>query len=586
MDGPEVNQPGLGRLRQVVAQFVNRRLPSRGTFRQDAVSGLTVTVSVVPDGLANGLLAGVNPIYGLYANMIGPIVGGVLTCSRMMVINSTSAAALVAGQALLPLSSEDRPSALFVMVIAAGVLGVALGVLGLGRLTRFVSFSVMTGFIAGIAVVLILGQLPTITGVDAEGESRIAQTLHVLSHIGQLHLPSASVAGLAFVLGYGLARSPLSTVAGLVAIAAPTALVVFAGLEGVATVGDIGEISGGLPSPFFPSASDVTFATMTGALSVAIIVLVQGAGVSQSVPNVDGSRSDPSRDFVAQGAANIASGLFRGLPVGGSLGGTALNVVSGGRGRWAGILSGVWMAVIVLGIPGIVTRVVMPALGALLIVAAISSVNPSEIASVWRAGWPSRLAAMTTFVSTLVLPIQVAVGFGVVLSALLYVTESSTDVSVVELVEHRGGRIEEKPRPKRLSSDTVTVLDVYGHLFFAGARTLEQLLPSVPADIEHPVVILRLRGRTSLGATLVEVISGYADRLRAVEGRLYVAGVGEDVLRHLTQTGTFKQTAEVRAYPATPFVLEATRQAKSDAEAWLVTVHEEGSAGPSSDPSA
>jgi hypothetical protein len=84
---------------------------------------------------------------------------------------------------------------------------------------------------------------------------------------------------------------------------------------------------------------------------------------------------------------------------------------------------------------------------------------------------------------------------------------------------------------------------------------------------------------------LVEVISQYSDRLRAVEGRLYVAGVGEDVLRHLTRTGKFKQTAEVRAYPATPFVLEATRQARSDAEAWLVTIHEERSAGPSPDSS-
>ena len=152
----------------------------------------------------------------------------------------------------------------------------------------------------------------------------------------------------------------------------------------------------------------------------------------------------------------------------------------------------------------------------------------------------------------------------------------------MELVEHPGGRIEERPRPKRLSSDTVTVLDVYGHLFFAGARTLERLLPAVPADIEHPAVIVRLRGRSSIGATLAEVISGYADRLRGVEGRLYVAGVGEDVLRHLTQTGKFIQTTEVRAYPATPFVLEATRQARTDAEAWLVTVHDEDPSADSS----
>ncbi len=203
-----------------------------------------------------------------------------------------------------------------------------------------------------------------------------------------------------------------------------------AGLDAIATVGDVGEISGALPAPFLPSLDAISVGSVTGAFAVAIVALVQGSGVSQSVPNPDRSRRDPSRDFIAQGAANLASGLFRGLPVGGSLGGTALNVISGAGGRLAGICSGVLMAVIVVGLPGVISRVVMPALGALLMLAAIHSLDMSDVRSVWRAGWPSRLAGATTFLSTLFLPIQAAVGLGVVLSALLYVNESSTDVSL------------------------------------------------------------------------------------------------------------------------------------------------------------
>jgi SulP family sulfate permease len=149
----------------------------------------------------------------------------------------------------------------------------------------------------------------------------------------------------------------------------------------------------------------------------------------------------------------------------------------------------------------------------LLILASVSTIKPSEALSIWNTGWRSRLASVATFLSTLFLPIQAAVGFGVVLSALLYVNQSSTDISVVELVKRSDGSIEEREPPKRLASNKVTVLDVYGYLFYAGARTLERLLPKVNG-VENPAVILRLRGHTNMGATLVEVLSNYADKLQ------------------------------------------------------------------------
>src|SRR6185503_4617310 len=106
-----------------------------------------------------------------------------------------------------------------------------------------------------------------------------------------------------------------------------------------------------------PSLSAMTLDVLTGALAVALIVLVQGAGVSQSVPNPDGSRRGTSRDFIAQGAANVASGLFRGLPVGGSLSATALNVIYDAQSRWAATFAGLWMALIVTGFPGLVSYI-------------------------------------------------------------------------------------------------------------------------------------------------------------------------------------------------------------------------------------
>src|SRR4029078_6914418 len=149
----------------------------------------------------------------------------------------------------------------------------------------------------------------------------------------------------------------------------PSLLIALIGAK-VQIVSDVGDIAGSIPTPQLPAFSLVdTLSIVTGALSVAIVTLVQGVGVGQSVPNRDGSRTRISRDFIAQGAANVASGLFRGLPVGGSLSGTAINVISGAVTRWASIFAGLWMAVIVLGVPTLVGFIAMPALGALLTVA-------------------------------------------------------------------------------------------------------------------------------------------------------------------------------------------------------------------------
>ena len=569
---PEINQPGLRELREAVANRLWRPFEKPAHLRRDAVAGLNTAINNVPDGMANGVLVGVNPLYGLYANLVGPIVGGALSSARLMMITTTAAASLTAGQALAPLPLNRRENAMFVMVILIGVFQLAFGLMRLGRFTRFVSYSVTTGFLAGIAVLLILSQLPTIAGATVSGSNRVLQTLFLLSHLERVSLESVSMGVLALVLAVLLPKTKLGNLGRLVAIVIPSLMVAALAIDGVSVVDDVGDIPGGVPMPFLPSFF-AAIGLFTGAASVAAITLVQGAGVSQSVPNPDGSRISASRDFIAQGAANLVSGFFRGLPVGGSLSSTALHVMSGATSRWASIFAGLWMIAIVVIAPDLVERVAMPALGALLVLAGARSLKPDEMRLVWRAGWPSRLAGVTTFVSTLVLPIQAAVGIGVVISALLFMNRSSIDVAVVELVQRSDGLIEEREGPERLPSREVTVLDVYGHLFYAGARTLEELLPR-PRGAEQPVVVLRLRGRTSLGATLIDILDDYARELAAAGGRLYLSGVSRDAHRQIERSGKLRLERSVRAYRATPVIGQSTNEARGDAEEWLVSARD------------
>ena len=330
----------------------------------------------------------------------------------------------------------------------------------------------------------------------------------------------------------GLGRTRLATLSSLFALVVPSLLVALLGWESVQRVVDVSPIPRGIPTPALPNLALLTPELVLAALALAVVIAVQGAGVSQSVENPDDSPVSASRDMLAQGVGNVASGLLSGIPAGGSVGQTALNVSVGARSRWAGVLGGVWMLVIVLLVPGLVGQVPMSVLAALMILAGISAIDFREARSIWNTGGAARWSILATFVATLVLSVPVAVGAGVLLTVVLYLASSASDVRVRALVPAGDGRFSEGDPPARLPSNSVTVLDVYGSLFFAGARTLREALPS-PEGAMRPAVVLRLRGRTQVGATLIEVLDEYADELAEAGGRLYLSGVDERVSTQL-----------------------------------------------------
>ena len=560
---PEATQPGLDRLREAVVRHAPWRLPGRATRRSDAVAGLNVTIANVPDGLANGMLVGVNPVFGLYATMVGPFIGGLVSSTRLMVISTTAAASLTAAQALGSIGPDDRATALFVMVTLAGVIQLALGIAGAGRFMRFVSYSVTTGFLTGVAVLLVLSQLPTITGVVVAGSNRVTQTIDLVLNARSIDVASVAVGVLTLALAVLLPRTRLQGLGRLLAVVIPSVVVAAIGLDSVGTVSDIGSIPRSVPLPEMPAIA-IAFDVLAGALAVAVVTLVQGAGVSQSVPNPDGSRSNVSRDFIAHGAANIVSGFFRGLPIGGSVSTTAVNVMSGARSRWSSVFAGVWMVLIVVGAPALVGYVAMPALGALLVLAGLGSLRWREIAAVWNTRFAAKLAGGTTFLAMLFLPIQAAVGIGVVLSILLLVNEASRDIEVVELRRRDDGAIEEHAAPGQLAGGRVTVLQVYGDLAHPGANALAERLPE-PHE-RNPVVVLRLRGRSRMGATLVDVLARYAEELRRAGGRLFIAGIAPDAA--IIESEKLRR-ADIRLFEATPVLGESMRAAVLAGETWL-----------------
>jgi sulfate permease, SulP family len=559
---------GIRRVLAPAGRWLRSVRPERRYLRSDLLAGLPGAIGSVPDGMAAAVLVGVNPVQGLYASFAGPIAGGLSTSTRLMVITTTSAAALAAGSALQGVAPAQRPDAVVLLTLLAGVALAVAGILRLGRYTRFVSYSVMIGFLTGIAVNIVCSQLADLTGSTAHGGFPLAKAVDVIIHPGRIDVASLLTGLGALAILVLLARTRLAMVSALAALVIPTAVVAVAGASSVARVRDVGEIPRGFPLPHVPDVRLLSFGLVTGALAIAAIVLVQGAGVSEAAPNEDGTRSDVNQDIVAQGVANVASGFFRGLPVGGSVGQTALNKSVGARTRWAAIWSGIWMLAILVAFSGLVGLVALPTLAAILIYAAAGSLRFGEISAILRTGRISQVAVVTTFAATLFLPVAAAVGIGVALSLMLQLNQEAMDLAVVELVPRDDGRFEERPPPAKLISGHVTVLDVYGSLLYAGARTLQARLPD-PAGARSPAVVLRLRRRTSLGATFIKVVSDYAGQLADVDGRLYLSGLEPSLTQRLRRTGQID--GPVRTFEATPIVGESTQAAYLDAEAWLVT---------------
>jgi SulP family sulfate permease len=543
----------------------------RGQLTADFIAGLTFAVVNVPQGMGNAVLATVNPVFGLYTLMIATPVGALFTSSVYMNVSTTGALSVAAGDALYYFPGEQKIAALVTLVVLIGLFQLASGLLKLGSLIRFVSQSVMTGFITGIALNIVLGALSDLTGYTSPYYIEIPKLADMVLNINQFD-PLTTLLGLATIgLIVAFSYTPLSKFALILALAVITGVSVFLtsvlGVEPVELVGDIAYIPRSLPLPMLPDLSLIP-ALIMPAIAIGIIGLVQGAGVGQSYPNPDGKYPDVSRDFSGQGLANIATGLFQGIPGGGSMSGTAVSVNAGAKSRWANIFAGLMVAVIVLLFADAVKLVPMTALGGLLVVVGFQNIRPQQIALVWQTGLVARAAMVLTLLATLTMPLQFAILVGVAIAILLHVFQSSNRIEVVQFVPVERGFPVEQPAPADLPSREVTLLYTYGSLFFAAASTFEKKLPSVD-EAHQAVVILILRGQPEVGSTFNGVLRRYATALQANGGKLMLTGVSPSLRHQLDRTGTTALIGEENLFMVQDQLGAAMNDALTAARTWL-----------------
>ena len=540
----------------------------RDTLRKDAVAGLVLGVESVPDGLAAGLLAGVSPLSGLYAYLFGTIGGSFFTSSAFMAVQATGAMAIVIADVPAVHTAGDPAQALFTLSVLTGVVMLAAGFLRLGSVLRFVSNAVMVGFISAVGVNIILGQLANLTGYKAEGANRVIRAVNTLIHPGELHLQSLAIGILTVALILLLERTRLGPLGLVLAVVVTSALVAILGWGSVALVRELSEIPRALPLPRAPELRLVP-SLVVPALSLAFVGLVQGAAISANFPNPDGRYPDVSRDFIGQGAANVIAGIFRGMPVGGSMSASSLDKAAGARSRMSLMIASVVMAVVIIAFAGLVGYIAMPALAGLLILVGYRTIKPADLQSVWKTGAVQKTVLLTSFVLTMVIPLQYAVLAAVGLSVILHVVRQSNQVTIKRWLLDPDGNLIETDPPARLPVNEVVALQPYGSLFFAAAPVLEAQLPATDGAGRNSVVILRLRGRTDLGTTFMDVLRRYAQALVASGSKLVIVSASERIQEQLRVTGVTDLITPENIYNGDERVAATLKRAYADAMTWI-----------------
>lgn len=539
--------------------------------RQDVIAGVTGAVVGIPQAMGFALIAGIDPIYGLYTAILSTIIASLVIRSSLLTVSPTNAIALVVASTLSAFDEGIHPQALFTLTFLVGVIQVAAGYLRLQRYTRLVSNAVMTGFITGASLLIILGQAANLTGyrVAADVDGAIPEFMDWLLHINQWDWVTIAFGVGSLLSMVALRYTPLKYLSAFVSVAGASAIAFWVNAESVRVVGDIAAIPAGLPAPSLPDIGLMPD-LFPSALALAVLALIQSIGITQSVDEMEDVGLNDRRDFYGQGIANLVGGFFQNMPSGGSLSRTAVNISAGAQTRFANLIAGGVIALSLLFFAPAIEQVLLAALAAQLMVAAVRLIRPTEIWHTWRVSRSGRYAMLITFASTLVLPLEFAIFIGVGLHVFEYVLSASQHVNVVQLIkEPEVPLFTERPSPDALR-EPVTILSIQGNLFFAGMPFLKQQLP-YQTEVERPIIILRLRNISYLGTTGIRVLADYADWLQQEGGELILSGVAPHIQAqlheyendnpHITGLGVF--AAEPTIFQST---IKAWEHARSSLE--------------------
>ncbi len=539
------------------------RTYSTSALGKDLLAGLTVAIVALPQSMAYAIIAGLDPVYGIYTAIVSAVIGSLMGSSNHLITGPTNAISLLVASGLQRYTGQERfLEVVALLTLLAGLMQIFCGLVRMGKMINFVSHSVIVGFTCGAGVIIALGQLNSALGVpSARGYQAVAAKVwHLLGHLDSVNPwtagVSAAVIGLILLLKRINKNLPGPLIALLGAILASRVLDLSA--HGVKLTG---AIPCSLPVPhLFPLDYETIRGLFSAAIPIAIIGLVEAISIAKSIGSQSDQKIDANQEFLGQGLANTIAAFFQCYPGSGSFTRSAINYYSGAATRFAGVFSGLILAALLFGFAPFAQYMPKCSLAAVIILIGIGMVNPREIRKVMAASRSDSITMWVTFGATILMPdLDWAIYMGVFISIALYLRDTNTvPVRLLVPVPDGSGFCERELGHVSTACPVLTI-HIEGNLYFGVADDLERKLESFAGQAQ--VYILRLKRVTTIDLTALEVLDVFVRRMKQSGATVLLCGVRTGMHAILENTRLAERIGAGNIYLSQDELFDSTRQA-------------------------
>ena len=528
----------------------------KSQFVKDVTAGIIVAIIARPLSIALALASGVGPEAGIFTAIVAGFVISALGGSSVQIAGPTAAfATIVAG-----IVARDGMDGLVIATVLAGVFLILMGICRFGSLIKFIPYTITTGFTSGIAVTIVIGQLKDFFGVTYPEGVRPIETMEKLAafleNIGTVN-PAALIVGavslaILIISPYIFKKIPGSLIAVIVGIF----MVKFLPLK-VSTIGNLYTISNALPSFHLPTVNfEIVQAAIPNAFTIAILAAIESLLSCVVADGMINGKHRSDMELVAQGAGNIASALFGGIPATGAIARTAANIKNGGRTPVAGMVHSITLVIVLVVLMPYAGMIPMPTIAAILFIVAYNMCQWRTFLQLVKTAPKSDiLVLVVTFVLTVLFDLVVAIEIGMILACLLFIKRMSEETKAESWVYTDDDTVAVNENLRKLPAE-IRVYEVSGPLFFGASDAIEHIVVEESAKC----LVLRMRAVPALDSTAMNALTALTKTCESKGVTIVFSHVNEQPMKVMKKAGFVALAGEENFCPNITAALERAEE--------------------------
>lgn len=544
---------------------------SRTKFFRDVLAGLTTALVAIPVVLGYSLVAGLPPQVLLDSAIMALIFAALFNSSRHLGSGPSTTICLLFAAVVAGIETDDPRAVAVMLALLVGLFTFLAGIFKLGNLTRFISRSVIVGFSTGVALLIAANQMSTLVQQERPSGAGFFMLIgYFFKGLWEMAFnPYAMAIGLFTIGAIVLLKKTLRLIPGPIVL-----VVLFGALTGLFDWGnqlDLRQVSdiGALSQGRLPSADGLGLlwtgwtlipSLITPALAIAILASLQNVSLAKNVASRTGQRINPNQEMMGLGAGNLMSGVFGSMPNSASFVLTGSNYNNGAATQLSAVFAGIFLALVIFLIGNLANLIPVACLAGILILSAVSMINPDAIRISLRATKSDAAVFISTLVCTLFFGLENAIFLGVSLSLVLFLKKAASP-ALVEYAFDSGGDLRAVDAQEERNNQQISIIHVEGELFFGASELFQDQIRRIANDTQIKVFILRLKNARHLDATAVFALQQLVEYLNKTDRYLLVSGITPDVERVVRNSGIWKIIGDENIFRAETNPTMSTKRA-------------------------